>query len=82
MDAFEEGTALPSINSFLLRTCVGLNISLLQSHRSIDFLNLSSILNAQKGVTGGVLRTIPRQRLGYQVRNWQRKQGEKRPREF
>jgi hypothetical protein len=42
MDAFEEGTTLPSINSFLLRICLDLNTSFLQSYRSIDFLNLSA----------------------------------------
>ena len=36
-----KGSTFPSINSFLLRTCLDLNTSLLQSHCLIDFLNLS-----------------------------------------
>jgi hypothetical protein len=90
MDAFEESNTLPSINYFLLYTCLDLNTSLLQSHCLIDFLNLFtqfvlsiisyllvcasynfSILNAQKGVTGGVLPMILWQRLYCQVRNYQ-----------
>ena len=97
MDIPKESTSFPSINSLLLRTCLDLNTSLLQSHCLIDFLNLFvkfvlsiafylllrasycfSILNAQKGINGGVLRTIPWQRLWYQVRNCQRKKGEER----
>jgi len=77
MDTSKGSTSLPSINSFLLPTCLDLNTSLLQSHRLIDFINLSAksvlsiasyllvrasycfgILNAQKGVTKGVLRTL------------------------
>jgi hypothetical protein len=41
MDALKESIVLPSINPFLLCTCLNLNTSLLQSYRLINFLNLS-----------------------------------------
>lgn len=40
-----ERTPLLSINSFLLCTCLGLNTSLIQSHRSVEFPNLSITIN-------------------------------------
>jgi hypothetical protein len=95
MNAPKESPVTPSINSLLLRTCHDLNTSLLNLiARSTSNLSIKTRFTdrplstnqckfrhsqCRKSVTGGVLRTIPWQRLWYQVRDRQRKKGKKGP---